>query len=292
MTMETNEIDIGKAQNGDFLAYEYDEEDGGGVALLIFNQPYLPYEAFYHYHALLEKDGRVIVNGTCCFMPENFRRCTEEEKLTLLEKMEEDYWHWNDADKYVVSTYRPLNDDPSINSGKLNLWAKWQYEINVKKGWHKPEYETSHFLMMIVTELAEIVEADRKKQHARKNFYRVEAIKDSTDYQDAYDKYIKTSIEEEFADVCLRTIDLAYKLYGDTMEWNTTKNEFPKDWRVTRICWNITHKMLDEDRERLSDVIRTMYGWADQLHIDLNFHITAKLRYNQIALETKKYKRY
>lgn len=259
--MEKETFDIQNAQNGDFLAYEYDEEYGGGMALMIFNRPYLPYEAHYHYHALLDKDGKILVNGTCCFMPDQFRRCTDEEKKSLLEKLEKDYWHWNDAEKYIISIYKPMEETGSPIDGKrLNLWARRQYDINIKKGWHKPEYTTSHFLMMVVTELSEIIEADRKGQQARKIFYRVNLAEDDLDYQDAYNHYIKTSIEEEFADVCLRTIELAYKLYGDTMEWSAEKCAPPANLSVTAICWKITHEILSEDRKNLSDVICIMYG--------------------------------
>ena len=48
----------------------------------------------------------------------------------------------------------------------LNKLRDEAYSIAKANGWHNEEHSDSHWLMLIITEIAEAVQADRKDKHA------------------------------------------------------------------------------------------------------------------------------
>lgn len=48
----------------------------------------------------------------------------------------------------------------------LNGLRNEAYSIAKANGWHEEEHSDSHWLMLIITEIAEAVQADRKDKHA------------------------------------------------------------------------------------------------------------------------------
>lgn len=87
----------------------------------------------------------------------------------------------------------------------LNKISKELHKYAVKKGfWEKPR-ETGTLLMLIVSELSEALEADRKNHHADIRLFEVdEKLKISTAFKDN----IKDSFEDEIADTFIRLFDL------------------------------------------------------------------------------------
>lgn len=73
--------------------------------------------------------------------------------------------------------------------------------------------------MLIVTELAEAVDANRKGVIADRVAYE-QAIGNGEDPQKAFENYIKDSYEDELADTLIRIWDLAGK-QGIDLEWHT-----------------------------------------------------------------------
>ena len=49
-----------------------------------------------------------------------------------------------------------------IEAKQINEWVKRAYDNAVKHGWHEEEKSNAHWLMMVCTEVAEAVQADRK----------------------------------------------------------------------------------------------------------------------------------
>ena len=55
----------------------------------------------------------------------------------------------------------------------LNILKDRAYNNAVAHGWHEEDLSNEHFLCLVISELMEAVEADRKGQRAEKNkFYR------------------------------------------------------------------------------------------------------------------------
>jgi len=91
----------------------------------------------------------------------------------------------------------------------LNELAKQYHERAKEKGfWDEPR-ETGTLLMLMVSELSEALEADRKNKHADlETFdYREDERNCSEDFQADFQQLIKDSFEDEIADVFIRLLD-------------------------------------------------------------------------------------
>lgn len=86
----------------------------------------------------------------------------------------------------------------------LNSLATQAHENAVKHGWWEKERNNQHHLMLVI---AEAVEADRDKKHARLSEFR-----DAKDKERAFRRFIKDSVEDELADVAIYLFDIAGKL--------------------------------------------------------------------------------
>ena len=55
-----------------------------------------------------------------------------------------------------------------------NEYSKQAHETAVNHGFWKTKYSNEHFLMLVCTEIAEIIEADRKEKKANRNKFLTE----------------------------------------------------------------------------------------------------------------------
>ena len=89
----------------------------------------------------------------------------------------------------------------------LNELAKQFHERAKEKGfWDEPR-ETGTLLMLIVSELSEALEADRKNKHADMGNYYVD-LGIGLSEEHAFRGYIKDTFEDELADTFIRLLDL------------------------------------------------------------------------------------
>lgn len=89
----------------------------------------------------------------------------------------------------------------------LNSLRDKAYQCAVAHGWHEENLSDEHFLCLVISELMEAVEADRKGIHAD-----IEAFNkyyNRIDFEENFERQIKGSVEEELADACIRLLDLA-----------------------------------------------------------------------------------
>ena len=77
--------------------------------------------------------------------------------------------------------------NPKICPEQLRKWAETQYDINIEKGWHKPEYDVFHYLCLIMTEVSEVVDADRKQRHASHEICLLEGVEDDDTFFSMYE---------------------------------------------------------------------------------------------------------
>lgn len=177
-----------------------------------------------------------------------------------------------------------------IDNKKFQEYCRKAHEIATKHGFHEEKKSDAHWLCLIVCEIAEAVEAERKNRHADSQKFLAVTTEDKeykvTDaiVKMAYEDYIKGSVEEEFADICIRIFDFAYEKYGETIKlsWieysNSEQTTFTE--RAFALAWWVTRYTIKQDD--LSFTIRFMYAWAKSLDIDLDWHIEAKMRYNSL----------
>ena len=179
---------------------------------------------------------------------------------------------------------------------KLSLWSKEIYENATAHGWHEEKHSSSHYLGLVVTEVAEAIEADRNGRMANSvqmaDVMRVQAESETglcdqwyeTWFQLYYNEYIKGSLEEEFADIVIRILDMAYALHGpmDRMGISPWIGHIGRNSSVVENAWYFVKKNLNHDTFSIFDSIDFMFAWADTLDIDLEQHIEWKMKYNKL----------
>jgi len=90
----------------------------------------------------------------------------------------------------------------------LNELAKQFHEkAKSKDFWDKPR-ETGTLLMLMVSELSEALEADRKNKHTNKNtLVKLLYENDPTQFVPVFQSDVKDTFEDEIADVFIRLLD-------------------------------------------------------------------------------------
>jgi len=183
----------------------------------------------------------------------------------------------------------------------LNRLSKEVFEANKAKGFHDEEISNETLLMLVVTELSEAVEADRKAKRANFDSYDKELnyynnwSKDSPGYKDveirAFSLCVKDTVEDELADAVIRLLDLA-GLNGVKIMLNDiridefssclSEESFPE--MIFHVCREAVRCPANSIVE-LEDVIpRTLEGViaiCKHLSIDLWQHVDLKIKYNK-----------
>lgn len=95
----------------------------------------------------------------------------------------------------------------------LNELRDRAYKTACKHGWHEEDLSNEHLLCLVISELMEAVEADRKRMHAFRTPFEDFICRFTRDpehaYKVAFDEYIKDSVEDELSDAVIRLLDLA-----------------------------------------------------------------------------------
>lgn len=95
------------------------------------------------------------------------------------------------------------------------------YENAKAHGFHEVEHEDGHYLMLVVCELAEAVEADRADRRAdRKEFERLAGTCEDIIWPHLFEMYIKDTVEDELAEEC--GIDLLWHI-DQKMKYNEVR---------------------------------------------------------------------
>lgn len=168
-----------------------------------------------------------------------------------------------------------------MNIDKLNQWAKEIHDNATAHGWHEEKHSPEHFLSLIMCEVAEAIEADRKDRRVNVDAYLSQFVGNNTWYQ----KFVKGTVEEEFADIVIRLLDMAYELYGDNFQWETCTtcqyDDIIKCYSFTKNAWFLIAYILESGMRYICTSIEYVYCWAEILSIDLDQHIEWKMQYNK-----------
>lgn len=167
----------------------------------------------------------------------------------------------------------------------LNELRDRAYKIACEHGFHDKAHNDCHWLMLTITELSEVVEADRKDRYfddiyTLDNFYK--AV-DEKDFSTAFEEYIKDTVEDELADTVIRLLDLA-GLRGIELHY-TPCTDLCMDNLVTfcyTTCGLITSKEFNLDTKINTSINSIVSLCQEHLGIDLEWHIEQKMNYNEL----------
>lgn len=193
----------------------------------------------------------------------------------------------------------------------LNELRDKAYNISYEHGFHDKELSNEHCLMLVITELSEAVEADRKGRRAKTDSFKSWQYKFSChteegkirSFKEDFEAYIKDTIEDELADAVIRLLDL-YGLRGIDLDEDAiveeTITEYCKTYKnksFTEAIFYIVQFIGNISRDiKISAVLPEMtileiFGLAKNLGIDLIWHIEQKMKYNSLRenMHGKKY---
>ena len=165
---------------------------------------------------------------------------------------------------------------------KLIEWAYRIYNIACYHGWHETHYSENHWLCLVMSEVAEMVEADRKNRRADINWFN-SLTSAGHDFKMVYNVCIKGSIEEEMADVVIRLLDMFTVIYnGRKLDMSCAFVRLNLSCSFPELAWYFTKEVLNSGPQDIANSIAYMYQWAENLGIDLDTHIELKIKYNAL----------
>lgn len=177
----------------------------------------------------------------------------------------------------------------------LNQLRDKAYQCAVAHGWHEENLSDEHFLCLVISELMEAVEADRKEKHAnRANFeyYMKQRKRDDGEFMYAFKHGIKDSVEDELSDACIRLLDLAGLRNVDLGEVNSDELKCSEgffDWTFTESVFSMVCNITDSnyiETHSLGSFLRVslieILVFCVQKDIDIFWHIEHKMKYNEL----------
>lgn len=163
----------------------------------------------------------------------------------------------------------------------LNNLRDEAYQIAVDHGWHQKPMSIEHYLCLVISELMEAVEADRKGMYLRKKI----DIEENELFVQDFEIYVKGRVEEELADAVIRLLDL----YGyrnidvrckdvELVEDCTmfTEHVFWICQALTDWCWVVV-----DLESMLNRAVSYIFTYCEEHGIDLMWCIQAKIKYNK-----------
>lgn len=192
----------------------------------------------------------------------------------------------------------------------LNALRDKAYKTACEHGFHDQELSNEHCLMLVITELSEAVEADRKSRHFDKEKYKIGKYTECQGWLTSEEKFInvfnrciKDTVEDELADAAIRLLDLAglrnVSLELATVDIDTCIDDMAescKDETFTESIYAIStlpvrYDGLYDFTTAINDMLMSIFGLAKYLNIDLLWHIEQKIKYNQLRekMHGKKY---
>lgn len=185
-----------------------------------------------------------------------------------------------------------------IEAKQINEWIHKAYDNAVKHGWHKEEKPNGHWLMMVCTEIAEAVQADRKGAYMDeldKEGLKTVLANDHGGglFEKFYSENIENKVESELADICIRLFDFmgvrAVSVKDDITIFDT-EIAFLKQHLFTEDAMFVNRNVISCDVAITNkgaliviccSAIVSVFEWAEALNIDLVQHINLKMRYNE-----------
>nr|DAV84717.1 MAG TPA: NTP-PPase-like protein [Caudoviricetes sp.] len=192
------------------------------------------------------------------------------------------------------------------NADTLNRYAKDCHQRAVAKGFWNEPHSVGHYLMLVVSELSEAVEADRLGKWAKLDPDTIDTLQRiaGAPYNQEFLREVKDRVEDEIADAVIRMLDLLGWMTKDRalsekeVETDLGVSAFYIDGEMTLAdaLWPILqevccHCNMYAHRTAILYAIKSLELLCDHLGIDLMAHIDLKLKYNETrpAKHGKKY---
>lgn len=186
----------------------------------------------------------------------------------------------------------------------LNELRDRAYKNAVAHGWHEEDKSDQHWLCLVISEIMEATEADRKGKHADVDTFKY-VIEDDlrkrhlagkeyeASFIDNFREFIKDSVEDELADACIRLLDLAglrgieFDILNQIMyDFNEKQTDSTFTEHMYYCSLLMTRENYDIEMKVNTALAYIILLCKNVLNIDIYCHIEQKMKYN----ETRPYK--
>ena len=164
----------------------------------------------------------------------------------------------------------------------LNELRDRAYNIAKAHGWHDTEHSDETLLMLVITEIAEAVQADRKNLHADMEAF--DKYDGRIPFPENFERHVKDTVEDELADAVIRLLDFA-GMKGIDLETIPVKlpnGTFPE--HCFNLCGMLTNINVEFDWwvvDAINGVISYIFNYCRQKGIDIEFLVQKKMEYNE-----------
>lgn len=189
----------------------------------------------------------------------------------------------------------------TIEAINLNKLRDEAYQNAVEHGWHDEDLSDEHFLCLVISELMEAVQAERKGKRsdvAKFNEWQGNNIPFSEEtrvrrFQEDFETYIKDSVEDELSDACIRILDLAgllgvsflgvkfpLKIRDEIYKYKSQKT-------FTEWCYDLTRFIANYNPWHITtldffvNILQEVFIMSKIKGFDLLWHIEMKMKYNR-----------
>lgn len=188
----------------------------------------------------------------------------------------------------------------------LNELRDRAYKTACDHGFHDEELSNEHCLCLVISELMEAVEADRKGRLGKKCKARFEMeynrypalVEEEMRFKCSFEKHIKDTLPDELADATIRLLDLCglRKIdIGDFLDEIISEEAkryngetFTESiYAISTIPIRCEYEYNSLFNEQANGMLLGIIGLAKHLNIDLFWYVEQKMRYNEVE-EVKK----
>lgn len=185
-----------------------------------------------------------------------------------------------------------------------NVLRDRAYKIACDHGWHDEHLPDTHWVMMIITEMAEAVQADRHDKHAQRDLYNKnlarfrqypDVVDDDKYTAEAFEIFIKDTFEDELADICIRCYDFAglrhfdFEDVGESQHdayMGITQGDYETFLNLPVpqfMCYiiNLIDTTYTADFDMIAFALYMIAEYAAKKNIPLLWHIKEKMNYNE-----------
>lgn len=188
-----------------------------------------------------------------------------------------------------------------ITQKELASLAVDAFENAYKHGFYNESTEIETELMLIITEMAEAVQADRHNRHGSIEDYESE-IQMGRDIPTAYKNSLEGTVESEFADIAIRILSLLGWMNSKSPIKINSNSVLSDEYEIGRIQYTIHRSNIAADLYRLNgkfssfvdnessywfvsktlqNILMRTFAIAHNHNIDLMEYIRLKMQYNE-----------
>lgn len=193
----------------------------------------------------------------------------------------------------------------NIDIDRENNYVKQAYKTACEHGFHNEQRSNKHWLILVITEVSEAVEADRKLRFAQLEMFKRESCTPQVEshkekhWQFCFEQFIKDTVADELADICIRLYDFLGVLGGKLNQkpstdsfilWLETFGSYTFAECAYELCTILANKGTNVESS-VAAALSFTRCWAKHLGVDLQQHIELKMQYNamRVPLHGKQY---